>query len=100
MARQHHANHCSRSLLRGHRFAFDPLKGRCVQFTFGGCFGNDNNFETLAECVQTCRPSGGLTVIPSPIYDIDRAMYRPDSIYGKYCKLPIESGPCLAYMKR
>lgn len=36
------------------RFWFDPNKGRCVRFTWGGCGGNGNNFETLERCIATC----------------------------------------------
>ena len=28
--------------------------GQCEDFTFGGCDGNANNFETLDECFEEC----------------------------------------------
>jgi len=40
------------------RFAFNPLTGECEEFVWGGCGGNDNNFETLEECQKAC---GGST---------------------------------------
>ena len=28
--------------------------GRCEEFIYGGCGGNDNRFSTLEECQQEC----------------------------------------------
>ena len=39
------------------RFYFEPSTQTCEPFIYGGCNGNANNFETLAECVATCAPS-------------------------------------------
>lgn len=39
------------------RYAFDTEAGRCVPFTYGGCGGNANNFESLAACQAVC-PGG------------------------------------------
>ena len=36
------------------RFAFDATRGQCVPFTYGGCGGNGNNFETLEDCQRVC----------------------------------------------
>jgi len=37
-------------------FGFDPLKGKCVQYFYGGCEGSENRFETLQACNDACAP--------------------------------------------
>ncbi|KAJ8704596.1 hypothetical protein PYW07_011784 [Mythimna separata] len=41
-------------LLQVTRYAFIPAINACVVFTYRGCDGNQNNFETLAECEEVC----------------------------------------------
>ncbi|XP_076330721.1 spondin-1-like isoform X1 [Tachypleus tridentatus] len=36
------------------RWYFDPTKGMCLQFIYGGCRGNRNNFEKYPDCKQMC----------------------------------------------
>ena len=36
------------------RFFYDMDMKKCRQFTYGGCRGNQNNFDTLQECQQFC----------------------------------------------
>ena len=37
------------------RYYFNSVTGRCEQFIYGGCGGNENNFETLEACNRQCR---------------------------------------------
>ncbi|CAI5452314.1 unnamed protein product [Caenorhabditis angaria] len=53
---------------------FDKTVGDCLQFTYGGCRGNENRFVTKSQCQQRC--SG----IPKSKEDI--------------CRLPFATGPC------
>ena len=38
------------------RFFFDKRTMKCAPFDYGGCRGNENNFESLDKCERTCRP--------------------------------------------
>jgi len=46
------------------RFGFSPEKSMCVPFTYGGCKGNRNRFETPEECHSVC---GFLNATPPPV---------------------------------
>ena len=39
------------------RFFYDHESGECRAFTYGGCSGNSNNFETQEECYEFCSPT-------------------------------------------
>ena len=36
------------------RYFYNPLKGECELFTFGGCGSNGNNFRTKQHCEASC----------------------------------------------
>ena len=40
-------------------FWFSSEVGECLEFTYGGCEGNENRFETFEECEAACKGSGG-----------------------------------------
>jgi hypothetical protein len=42
------------------RYAFNPNTGLCHPFTYGGCEGNANNFETVESCYAECGGQGEL----------------------------------------
>ena len=39
------------------RFYYNSDSDSCEYFIYGGCLGNDNNFDTLEECESTCLSS-------------------------------------------
>ncbi|XP_071826356.1 uncharacterized protein [Apostichopus japonicus] len=62
------AGPCSLNLAR---FAFNSDMGACEPFSYGGCLGSGNRFNTLAECQATC-----------------------EAVTGDACALPLDAGPC------
>ena len=40
------------------RFFYDAERGECESFIYGGCNGNENNFETAADCEAMCSRVG------------------------------------------
>lgn len=38
---------------------YNPKKQRCMRFIYGGCGGNDNNFDTKEECKKACMRNKG-----------------------------------------
>ncbi|XP_037542220.1 tissue factor pathway inhibitor a [Nematolebias whitei] len=60
------------------RFFFNVNTGRCELFEYGGCGGNDNNFETREECEESC------------IVSDDKSP----------CHLPEAPGPCRGLVSR
>jgi len=39
------------------RWYFDSANDSCMPFTYGGCKGNDNRFNSLDDCQSHCIPS-------------------------------------------
>ncbi|KAM7540797.1 hypothetical protein Aperf_G00000044610 [Anoplocephala perfoliata] len=71
------------------RWGFDAQSGKCVQFIYGGCGGNANNFDTKEECEKRC---GFKTPVPLSASNAN--------VFDPVCKLPKEVGPCRASNKR
>ncbi|KAK7082228.1 hypothetical protein SK128_021740, partial [Halocaridina rubra] len=57
----HCAGRCSQPLAKGmcrasfKRYFYNTTADQCQEFIFGGCLGNDNNFDTMEECQQECQ---------------------------------------------
>jgi hypothetical protein len=37
------------------RYYFNSKSGKCELFTYSGCYGNSNNFQTLEACENKCK---------------------------------------------
>ncbi|XP_031784533.1 papilin isoform X3 [Nasonia vitripennis] len=70
------------------RWYFDSYEQRCRQFYYGGCGGNDNNFQTEHDCQNRCE---GPVSTPTP----PEVEFRSD-----FCFLPDERGPCQNYQNK
>lgn len=57
---------CSQPVSSGHcralfsRYFYNATAGQCQEFIYGGCEGNENNFETFEECSFECEKPGPL----------------------------------------
>ncbi|GAB5569153.1 colostrum trypsin inhibitor-like [Prionailurus iriomotensis] len=43
---------------RFYRYFYNSTAHECEHFTYGGCRGNANNFETTEMCLRVCKPPG------------------------------------------
>ncbi|XP_058050660.1 actinia tenebrosa protease inhibitors-like [Ahaetulla prasina] len=66
------------------RYYYNAYNKRCRLFIYGGCGGNENNFQTIAQCKKDCEPFGN-TGKP----------FSPD-----VCQLPKDAGRCKASFPR
>ena len=56
------------------RYWYDSATGVCREFTYGGCGGNDNNFETIGECLDVCSPNSESRVVHSACWSLRRGL--------------------------
>ncbi|XP_028927722.1 tissue factor pathway inhibitor isoform X1 [Ornithorhynchus anatinus] len=88
------------------RYFYNNQSKQCEEFKYGGCLGNENNFESLEECKRTC--GDGLDSL-----QVDKEEIQPDIIVKpsqlpsdfefsspSWCRTPAERGLCRANEKR
>ncbi|CAG7721375.1 unnamed protein product, partial [Allacma fusca] len=57
-------------------FYFDKMLGTCKYFSYGGCQGNANNFDTQEECEELCGKNSG-----RPLNRISKLWSPTDTFY-------------------
>ena len=72
------------------RFYFNTESGKCEEFSYGGCLGNANNFETVEDCNAVC------SVVDRKLDDQEDEEFNA----AVHCHMPAEPGMCMAYMPR
>jgi len=105
------------------RYFFNSNTGECESFTYGGCQGNGNNFETLQGCEEACVSNGTVPdcvpegysfvgdadLCPSITYDCGHGWKhwsdpqcgcgcRPKEV--DICEMPAETGMCRAAFQK
>lgn len=77
-------------------YYYDSSTGACQPFTYGGCLGNKNNYDTAERCLATCT----VTVIPGSKGRKGSGANKPTDEkrieYKDACMVASDSGPCRA----
>nr|XP_054928994.1 thrombin inhibitor hemalin-like [Dermacentor andersoni] len=80
---------------------FNAESGRCEQFYYGGCGGNENKYETKEQCQENCsaeksilRPYPRDELLSGTTGDIVSASV------ASVCHMPPHAGPCQAAIPR
>eukprot|EP00090_Calanus_glacialis_P003648 TRINITY_DN12682_c0_g1_i6.p1 TRINITY_DN12682_c0_g1~~TRINITY_DN12682_c0_g1_i6.p1 ORF type:complete len:294 (-),score=61.12 TRINITY_DN12682_c0_g1_i6:23-904(-) len=81
------------------RWYYLPREEDCIQFPWGGCQGNDNNFVSIHQCRAACHVPQDKQVSSSqrPILPIPTMSTLPslkENFSPSDCQLPPDAGPC------
>lgn len=78
------------------RFFFNTTSMKCEQFVYGGCGGNENKFDTIDECSQTCY-TASLPTSPTPMTTSTTKALR---VVPAKCQSSVQPGKCFDFTWR
>ncbi|XP_014448436.1 kunitz-type protease inhibitor 2 [Tupaia chinensis] len=96
------------------RWWYNVTEGSCQQFVYGGCDGNNNNYQSKEECLKKCAGvtenaigdlatsrNGADSSVPSVPKRQDADDLSGDTFnYEEYCAAKAVTGPCRAAFPR
>ncbi|XP_075128120.1 thrombin inhibitor hemalin-like [Leptodactylus fuscus] len=86
------------------KYYYDQNTQACQKFVYGGCKGNDNNFESMEECEKTCwriKNDVIFIILVSNLqsFDLELFVFHLTEV-PEICRMKPDPGLCLAYMNR
>ncbi|XP_060112945.1 tissue factor pathway inhibitor [Heteronotia binoei] len=89
------------------RYFYNPESQLCEKFLYGGCLGNQNNFESLKECQDVCQSSPNSLqmeeekeTLLSMVNNSSPAVKQDLAVVPSFCVTPMDRGFCRANEKR
>ncbi len=92
------------------RWFYNKDSNMCEEFNYGGCGGNDNNFNTQEECENRCQREKRLSMTPEPLLSEPKVLVQSQTFFlfepvadtpaEDVCSLPYATGPCRAALPR
>ncbi|XP_063602006.1 papilin-like [Penaeus indicus] len=79
------------------QYFYDRESDECFEFSYGGCGGNKNRFDSLRLCQQRCQKRGSPTPTSAPTEGVEGVSVRPsctDNPFFANCKTIVQGRYC------